>query len=83
MIFIKVTKMDDYEFEVEEGNIIHIVFENGEFSRCSFGFSGTYTREQWKILAAIEKKITELELSYSSNTVVSYSSGKYDKVIMP
>jgi len=40
-----------------------IVFENGKFSRCDFPFRGTYTREQWSMLAEIENEIHRIELS--------------------
>jgi hypothetical protein len=40
-----------------------IVFENGKFSRCDFPFRGTYTREQWSMLAEIESEIHRIELS--------------------
>jgi len=40
-----------------------IVFENGKFSRCDFPFRGTYTREQWKALAAIEEEIHRIEIN--------------------
>jgi len=42
-----------------------IVFENGKFSKCSFPFSSTYTREQWSMLAEIESEIRDIELSLS------------------
>ena len=41
-----------------------ITFENGKFSRCDFPFRGTYTREQWKALAAIEEEIHRIEISF-------------------
>jgi hypothetical protein len=44
------------------GKVI-ITFENGKFSKCSFPFSGTYTREQWSMLAEIESEIHRIELS--------------------
>jgi hypothetical protein len=39
-----------------------ITFENGKFSRCDFPFRGTYTREQWSMLAEIENEIHRIEL---------------------
>lgn len=42
-----------------------ITFENGKFSKCSFPFSGTYTREQWSMLAEIESEISAIALSLS------------------
>ena len=41
-----------------------ITFENGKFSRCVFPFTCTYTREQWKALAAIEEEIHRIEISF-------------------
>jgi hypothetical protein len=42
---------------------VTITFENGKFSRCDFPFKGTYTREQWSMLAEIESEIHRIELS--------------------
>lgn len=39
-----------------------IVFENGEFSKALYPFTNNpYSRHQWKILAAIEQKISDIE----------------------
>ena len=40
---------------------VTITFQNGEFLNCSFPFNGTYTREQWAMLAEIEKQIQFIE----------------------
>ena len=40
---------------------VTIIFENRKFKECRFSFSGTYSREEWAILAAIEKLILEIE----------------------
>jgi hypothetical protein len=40
---------------------VTITFQNGEFLKCSFPFTGTYTREQWAMLAEIEKQIQLIE----------------------
>lgn len=40
---------------------VTITFENGKFLKCSFPFTGTYTREQWAMLAEIEKQIQLIE----------------------
>ena len=44
------------------GKVI-ITFENGKFSRCDFPFKGTYNREQWSMLAAIEEEIHRIEIN--------------------
>ena len=40
---------------------VTITFENGKFLKCSFPFTGTYTREQWTMLAMIEMEIQFIE----------------------
>jgi hypothetical protein len=42
---------------------IHITFENGKFKKCTYPFAGSYTREQWAVLAEIEAEICRIELS--------------------
>ena len=64
----------EYHFQLSEdsstpkcpdtlGKVV-ITFENGKFSRCVFPFTHTYTREQWKALAAIEEWIHRIEISF-------------------
>ena len=40
---------------------VTIIFQNGKFLNCSFPFTGTYTREQWTMLAMIEREIQLIE----------------------
>ena len=40
---------------------VHIVFRDRKFHSAKFPFSGTYTKAQWQILAAIYNKIEEIE----------------------
>ena len=63
------TKTDTYsytinsggEFYVTESGKVTIVFENGVFISASFPFRDRYSRNGWRILAAINKKIEEIE----------------------
>lgn len=59
----KTRKQDYYIYETSEGEIC-IEFKNGIFNFVAYHFTNPYTRNQWKILAAIEKKISELEEKY-------------------
>lgn len=38
-----------------------ITFRGGKFERCDFQASGPYSREEWKMLALIEKTISKIE----------------------
>ena len=49
------------ELGVEETGTVTITFLNGKFEKCHFPFAGNYTRNGWRILAAIEQKISEIE----------------------
>jgi hypothetical protein len=76
-IICKSTRITEYHFDLFPSMLeplgpfrpadtigkVLIVFENGKFSKCSFPFSGTYTREQWSMLAEIESEIHRIELS--------------------
>lgn len=42
-------------------NVITIEFVDGKFSEVMFPFSKQYNREEWRVLAAIEAQITEIE----------------------
>lgn len=49
------------EFSVKESGEVTVVFENKKFVSASFPFSEHYTRNGWRILAAINEKINEIE----------------------
>lgn len=49
------------EFYIEESGEVTIIFINGKFSEARFPLEGTYSRNGWRILAEIEKRITEIE----------------------
>ena len=63
----------EYHYQLSEGinapkypdtlGKVVIVFENGKFSKCSFPFNNSYTREQWAMLAEIESEIHRIELN--------------------
>ena len=46
---------------VGESGIITIIFEKGKFVSAHFPFSGNYTRNGWRILAAISNEIDLIE----------------------
>lgn len=50
-----------YKISSECSWLFKIHFVNGAFHRCEFPFNGIYDREQWKALAAVEAKISEIE----------------------
>ena len=62
-------KYEEHRFKINSGSeltvgetgeiIIHFV--NDKFDKVEFPFSGMYSRNAWRILAAIEAKITEIE----------------------
>jgi len=69
----KLTRIDEYEFKInlkefineDEKNKIKIIFENNKFRRCDYYFGlGAYSRNKWKVLNAIDRKIEELERRY-------------------
>ena len=47
--------------EVKEAGIVKIRFVNGKFRDAIFPFSGRYTRNGWRIMAAIEAEIIRIE----------------------
>ena len=49
------------EFFVKESGKVVIVFENKKFVAASYPMCGKYTRNGWRILAAINKEIEILE----------------------
>lgn len=55
-------KKEIYSFVYgKETRQIHIHFLNDKFSRIDFYLKGVYGREEWKILALIDAKISEIE----------------------
>lgn len=58
-------QITEYQFDIsgiaKESRPVTIVFENGHFAKCVFPFSGTYNRDQWKALVAIESEIRRIE----------------------
>lgn len=49
------------ELNVKECGTVAIRFVDGKFADVEFPFKGPYTRNGWRILAAIEAEITRLE----------------------
>jgi hypothetical protein len=47
--------------DVKETGEVSITFKNGRFELAHFPFNGPYTRNGWRILAAIERRITAIE----------------------
>ena len=50
----------EYYFQCSEGTI-KVAFVNDKFSKCTFPFSGHYSRHQWKVLKDIEVEIEKIE----------------------
>lgn len=48
---------------------IKIVFINFQFSEAVFPFTKSYTRDQWQVLAEIEKLISEIEKKFEKNEI--------------
>ena len=40
---------------------VEIVFVNDKFKSVTYPFGGIYSRGEWKVLAEVEKKISEIE----------------------
>lgn len=68
-------RTDVYNYEINTGGEfgiflpadqrqVAILFKNNKFSEARYGWSGCCDRNGWRILAAIEAKITELEGRY-------------------
>ena len=63
------TRRDSYRWTINGGGVfrvmeigdVEIVFENGKFVSASYPFTGVYTRNGWRILAAINEKIEIIE----------------------
>jgi len=49
------------EFSIRESGIVTIVFENGRFVKAEFPFTGSYSRNGWRILSAINNEISQIE----------------------
>ncbi|MCK5027857.1 MAG: hypothetical protein KAS07_05555 [Candidatus Pacebacteria bacterium] len=49
------------ELDVEADGSVSIIFVDGEFSEAKFSFHGAYSRDEWRILAEINKRIEEIE----------------------
>ena len=69
--FEKQRRVDEFHFRImidgpelkrrkRKGDVV-IVFENCEFAKCDYAIPRPLTREQWKIMGIIDKKISELE----------------------
>lgn len=64
-------RRDMFEFKINSGGNLNVVevgtvqisFVDGKFERAAYPMTGTYSRNGWRILAAIEKCIIELETS--------------------
>jgi len=58
-------KIDTYYFDIKEGEksggAVIITFQNGEFLKAEYPFSGIYSRNCWRILSAINEEIEKLE----------------------
>ena len=60
------TKVETYTYKIKSDALnisnrdVILTFENGEFKNCSFPFTGSYTRDHWKILAEIQKEIEKV-----------------------
>lgn len=58
-------KVDEYDSsgtnKLGHVGMATIIFKNSKFDHCIIPMSGTWNREQWRLLAAIEKRIKEIE----------------------
>lgn len=74
LIYPQHTRKDIYEYTINSGGEfciqehgdIQIEFENGVFKKATFPFQGTYTRNGWRILAAIETMIAIIEKGHGA-----------------
>ena len=70
------TRTDTYCYEINSGGELYVQesgqvkigFDNKEFVRASCPFSGTYSRNGWRILAAINEKIKQIEQALKEPT---------------
>lgn len=49
------------EYDIKEHGTVAIIFVNGKFDRVNYPFSGTHSRNGWRILQEINEKIEQLE----------------------
>lgn len=49
---------------IQESGMIAITFVDGKFEKVDFSMTGKYSRNGWRILAAIEAEITRIENTY-------------------
>jgi hypothetical protein len=62
LVDTKKTEEFTHKYNFEPNREITIVFTDGEFSHCSFNFeSHMYSRIDWHVLEAINKKISRIE----------------------
>lgn len=67
----KVRTEQVFTYQINRGGMHHvtndgdvvIVFVNGRFDHARFPFSGSYDRNEWRILKAIEEEISRIEES--------------------
>jgi hypothetical protein len=60
---------DTYTFKIDSGGELGVIesgqvvitFKDGRFESASFPFGGRYTRNGWRVLSAIEHRISEIE----------------------
>ena len=65
-------KTEVYSYKINRGGLrridsheeITITFINNEFFKAEYNFGPIYSRSSWRVLRAIEEKITELEERY-------------------
>lgn len=50
--------------DIKESGWITITFVDGKFKSVKYPFTGPYTRNGWRILAAIEAEISRIEDNY-------------------
>lgn len=65
---LRFERIDTYTFPVtvkgEEIGDAKIIFINGEFSQAIYPMRGNYSRDEWRVLVAIESAISEIEEDY-------------------
>jgi hypothetical protein len=50
--------------EYRRKNVATIIFQDGKFHKCLFSFSKSYSREEWRKLAALDKIIEKIEKDF-------------------
>ena len=73
-----INKIDIYKYDLSDepvelradltvnGEIVEIIFDNGEFREVRYRFESPYTEGEWELLALINEKIKELKKTYFS-----------------